>query len=69
MRREFRLPRVILRQRVRQGSNTIADLQRKMRCRRANHLHKLSLIWDGIDVFANSHERNLATAGHGGDRR
>jgi hypothetical protein len=68
MRREFRLPRVILRQRVRQGSDPIADLQRKMRCRRANHLHKLSLIRDGIDVFANSHGHNLATTGHSGDR-
>ena len=69
MRSEFRLPRVILRQRVRQGSNPIADLQRKMRCRRANHLRKLSLIRDGIDVFANSHGPDLATAGHSGERR
>ena len=69
MRRELRLPRVIRRQGVRQGSNPIADLKRKMRCRRANHLHKLSLIWDGIDVFENSHANDLATAGHSGDRR
>jgi hypothetical protein len=62
--RELRLPRVLVRQKARQGSNAIADLQRKMRGRRANHLRKLSLVWNGIDVLANGHGRDLATAGH-----
>lgn len=69
MRSEFGLPRVILRQRARQRCNPIADLQRKMRCRRADHLRKLSLAGDGIDVFANGHGRDLATAAPGSDRR
>lgn len=69
MLRELGLPWVILRQRARQHGNPIADLQREMRRRRADHLSKLRLVRDGIGVFADRHERDLATAGAGGARR
>ncbi len=66
---ELGLPWMVLRQRAHQCRNPITDLQRKMRRRGPNHLRELSLVGNGIDVFANGHDRDLATAGDDGDRR